>query len=122
MNSGNNNPYAVSEIELVYKSQPDLMTRPKVLCADDAFKVLQQTWDNNKIDFVEQSKIILLDRAKKVLGIFDHSTGWHNWNSYRHQNCICISTQSKCKLDHRRDAIACPNPCIRQSCSCGATG
>lgn len=36
-----------------------------------AYNVLHSVWDEGKIDFLEQFKIILLNRANKVLGILD---------------------------------------------------
>ena len=32
-------------------------------------------WDESKIDFIEQFKVIFLNRANKVLGIFEVSSG-----------------------------------------------
>ena len=34
-----------------------------------------ENWDKDKLEFVEQFKILLLNRANKVLGIFEVSTG-----------------------------------------------
>jgi len=36
---------------------------------------LKQTWDENKIDFVEQFKVLFLNRSNKVLGILEVSSG-----------------------------------------------
>jgi DNA repair protein RadC len=36
---------------------------------------LLKAWDENKIEFVEQFKVMFLNRANKVLGIYDVSTG-----------------------------------------------
>ena len=44
-------------------------------CSRDAYNVLLQTWDDNKLEFVEQFKVMLLNRANKVLGVFEVSTG-----------------------------------------------
>ncbi len=40
-----------------------------------AYDVLLKAWDENKIEFVEQFKVLLLNRANKVLGIYEVSTG-----------------------------------------------
>ncbi|MEP6467784.1 MAG: JAB domain-containing protein [Parafilimonas sp.] len=37
--------------------------------------MLNQNWDENKIEFVEQFKVLFLNRANKVLGIYQLSTG-----------------------------------------------
>lgn len=65
----------VAEIELVYKTKVKASERPKITCSKDAYKLLLETWDENKIEFVEQFKILLLNRGNKVLGIYETSTG-----------------------------------------------
>lgn len=65
----------VAEIELVYKSKVKVCDRPKVTTAADAAKLLQGIWDENKIEFVEQFKVLLLNRANHVIGCVDISTG-----------------------------------------------
>lgn len=65
----------VAEIELVYKSKVKASERPKVTTSRDAFKLFKENWDENKIEFVEQFKVLFLNRANKVLGIFELSTG-----------------------------------------------
>jgi len=34
-----------------------------------------QVWDKNKIDFIEQFKVLFLNRANKVLGVYEVSSG-----------------------------------------------
>lgn len=41
----------------------------------DAYNLFKQNWDENKIEFIEQFKVLFLNRANKVLGIFELSTG-----------------------------------------------
>ncbi len=65
----------VAEIELIYKSKVKPSERPKVTTSRDAYNLLKQNWDENKIEFVEQFKVLFLNRANKVLGIFELSTG-----------------------------------------------
>lgn len=67
--------YQIAEIELVYKSKVKASDRPQITEARDAFKILFNTWDHNKIDLVEQFKVLLLNRANKVLGIIEVSSG-----------------------------------------------
>jgi DNA repair protein RadC len=67
--------YQVAEIELVYKTKVKASARPTISCSKDAYEVLLRSWDENKIDFVEQFKVLLLNRAKRVLGIYQVSTG-----------------------------------------------
>ena len=56
----------VAEIELIYKSKVKASDRPKVTTSHDAYNLLKQNWDENKIEFVEQFKILFLNRANKV--------------------------------------------------------
>jgi DNA repair protein RadC len=65
----------VAEIELVYKSKVKPSERPRITSTKEAYQILVQTWDENKIEFVEQFKVILLNRAQRVLGIYELSTG-----------------------------------------------
>ena len=65
----------VSEIQLIYKSKVKASQRPHVSTSFDAYQIFRQNWDENKIEFVEQFKILFLNRANKVLGIFELSTG-----------------------------------------------
>src|SRR5882762_7110937 len=67
--------YEVAEIQLIYKSDVKPSLRPKVNGAKDTYNVLLENWDDSKIEFVEQFKVMLLNRANKVLGIFEVSTG-----------------------------------------------
>jgi DNA repair protein RadC len=68
-------PYLVSEIELIYKNRQDIKDRPKIEKSQDAYQVFINNWDENKIGFVEQAKVLLLNRSNRVLGIYEHSTG-----------------------------------------------
>lgn len=67
--------YQVAEIELVYKSKVKASERPKIITSKDAYNILLQTWDENKMELQEQFKIILLNRGNKVVGIYELSTG-----------------------------------------------
>lgn len=65
----------VSEIQLTYNPVVKPSQRPKIGQSIDAYNLLLNNWDLGKIDFIEQFKIMLLNRANKVLGIVDVSTG-----------------------------------------------
>lgn len=67
--------YKISEVELVYKTKIKASERPSVTCSQDAYNILLQQWDANKLCMIEQFKILLLNNANKVLGISDISTG-----------------------------------------------
>ena len=67
--------FEVAEIQLTYKSKVSPSLRPKITSSRDAYQVLNKYWDEGKIDFVEQFKILLLNRANKVIGIYEVSSG-----------------------------------------------
>ena len=65
----------VSEVELVYKSKVKASDRPLVKSSEEVYELLKKSWDENKIEYVEQFKILMLNRANRVLAIFEVSTG-----------------------------------------------
>ncbi|TDH17784.1 DNA repair protein [Segetibacter sp. 3557_3] len=67
--------YNVAEVELVYKSKVKASKRPQISSAKDAYNILLIGWDENKIELVEQFKVLFLNRANKVLGMFNVSSG-----------------------------------------------
>lgn len=67
--------FEVAEIQLSYKSKVKASLRPKITGSKDAYEVLSKYWDQNKIEFVEQFKVLLLNRGNKVLGICEVSSG-----------------------------------------------
>ena len=67
--------YEIAEVELIYKSKVKASRRPKIVSSKDAYNVLLKAWDENKIEFIEQFKVMFLNRANNVLGIYDVSTG-----------------------------------------------
>lgn len=75
MESTQENKWIATEIKLVYKSKVNPADRPKIGGSYDANQILRQHWDDSVLDLVEQFKIILLNRANKVLGIVDIATG-----------------------------------------------
>ncbi len=74
-NINENRIYQVAEIQLTYKSDVRPSLRPKISSSKDAYNILLENWDDSKIEFVEQFKVMVLNRANKVLGIWDASTG-----------------------------------------------
>jgi len=67
--------FHVAEVELIYKSKVKDSELPRVLTSRDVYEVFKQSWDENKIDFIEQFKIMLLNRSNRVLAIYEVSTG-----------------------------------------------
>ncbi len=65
----------VAEVELIYKSNVKASERPKINSSKEAAELLMNLWNENKIDFVEQFKVLLLNRANRVLGFVEISSG-----------------------------------------------
>lgn len=74
-NTNEKRTYQVAEIQLVYTSNVKPSQRAKIANARDAYELLRDSWNGSKIDLVEQFKVMLTNRANKVLGIFEVSTG-----------------------------------------------
>lgn len=62
--------FQVSEIEVSYKPNFKASERPAIASSKDGFNIFYQNWDLNKMDLLEQFKILLLSRSNKVLGIY----------------------------------------------------
>ncbi|GAA6766476.1 hypothetical protein AAFH68_24180 [Flavobacterium sp. CGRL1] len=65
----------VSEIELIYKSKIKTSERPQIKSSKDAYLLLKASWDNDKIDYFEQFKILFLNHSFKALGLYEMSSG-----------------------------------------------
>jgi DNA repair protein RadC len=65
----------VSEVELVYKSKVKSSDRPQLKSVFDVAEFLKQNWDENKIELLEQFKVVFLNRNHRVLGIYEVSSG-----------------------------------------------
>ena len=66
---------AIAEVELTYKSRVRTSERPSVSNSRESFEVFLQVWQAGRIELLEEFKVMLLNRANKVLGIFNHSQG-----------------------------------------------
>ncbi len=69
------NSSLVSEIQLSYSLDVKPHERPKVCSGSDAYRIFKENWDPNSIELREEFKILLLNRANRVLGIFTVSSG-----------------------------------------------
>lgn len=67
--------FNVAEIELVYRHIADYKNIPVTKSSQQNYELLLSVWDKDKIDLVEQFKILLLNRAFKVLALYTVSTG-----------------------------------------------
>jgi DNA repair protein RadC len=47
--------------------------RSKITASKNAHNFLRKYWDNDKLELVEQFKVMLLNRANQVIGLLDLS-------------------------------------------------
>ena len=67
--------YEIAEVELIYHGSSNSLRDVIVTAADDAFKVLKRSWDKNKMDLVEEFKILLLRQNNSCIGVSHVATG-----------------------------------------------
>ena len=65
----------VEEIGLVYKTTIKASERPVITSSQDVYKLLLDNWDKDTIELFEEGKIILLNQANRVLGLYPLSKG-----------------------------------------------
>ncbi len=67
----------VSEIDIVYKrkSKCKVSVRPKITTSRDCYEVFVHYWNEDKIELLEEFKVLLLNRANRVLQILPISQG-----------------------------------------------
>ena len=73
--------YKVCEVKLTYKSKIKASEREKILSAENAYKILLSVFDSETIQYKEFFKVILMNRANKVLGVCHISEGGLNETS-----------------------------------------
>lgn len=72
----NQNPlFQVSEIKVSYHPLFKASERPRVNSSRSAYEILFNNWDLGLLEMQEEFKILLLNRANKVLGIYGVSKG-----------------------------------------------
>jgi DNA repair protein RadC len=67
--------FQVSEIQLSYRPKFKASERPKIGSSADVYQILLNNWDLDTLELRECFKILLLNRANRILGIYEVSTG-----------------------------------------------
>jgi len=67
--------FRVSEIEISYKHKAPVNERINVSKSETAYEILKHSWDENKIELLEQFKILLLNGQNQCLGLSELATG-----------------------------------------------
>jgi len=68
----------VCEVKLVYKTKYNLSERPHIRHPNDSYRIFKESWDMDTIEHSESFKLMLLNRANRVLGICTISKGGIN--------------------------------------------
>jgi len=63
----------INEIKLIYQNKSRNAT--KITSSEMAYKVFLENWDTDIIELQEEFKVLFLNRANKVLGIYHMSKG-----------------------------------------------
>src|SRR3984893_2565205 len=64
-----------AEVELNFKSKVKASARPKINDSKDCYNLFLQLWDDDKLGLVEQFKMLFLNRANRVVGFLEVSSG-----------------------------------------------
>jgi DNA repair protein RadC len=65
----------VAEVELVYKTKVKASERPQIKNSRNCYETFMKVWNSNTIEFQEEFKVLLLNRANAVIGVYHTSSG-----------------------------------------------
>ena len=65
----------VSEVQLTYKSKIKVIDRPVVKNSQSVYQVLKDIWDDNSLELFESFKVLFLNRANHIIGMYPVSNG-----------------------------------------------
>jgi len=63
----------ISEIKVSYSNKA--LKQEKVNCSSDSHRLLAEVWNKDTIEYQEEFNILLLNRANRVLGVYNVSKG-----------------------------------------------
>jgi len=67
--------FTIAEVTLSYKSKVKASERPKISCSLDAFKLFNESWNHDTIEYFEEFKVLLMNRSNSILGLLPISRG-----------------------------------------------
>ena len=76
--NSNERLYKAAEVKLTYNSRVKASERYQIRNADDSAELFFRIWDKSTIEHIEEVKMILLNRANRVLGVVHLSKGGLN--------------------------------------------
>lgn len=65
----------LSEIKLSYSAKIPVSKRVKIKQSSDAYDLLKESWNMDTIELLEEFKVMMLNRANDVIGIWKVSQG-----------------------------------------------
>ena len=65
----------VEEVKLTYKNKSKACDRPKITCAEDAYRIFLSVWDEDQIELLEESKALFLDKKLGLMSVASISKG-----------------------------------------------
>jgi len=65
----------VAEVKLIYKTKVKPSDRLQIKQSIDAYNIFIDRWDKDALEYLEEFKILLLNRSNRVLGITTVSIG-----------------------------------------------
>ena len=77
-NENDNKCYKAAEVKLMYLTEVKSSERIRIRNSEDAAAVFFNVWDFQTIEHTEEVKMILLNRANRVLGVASVSKGGMN--------------------------------------------
>lgn len=65
----------VAEVKLVYITKVRTDQRPRVTKSSECYQLLLANWDKDTIELQERFKVLLMNNANRVLGIYEAAAG-----------------------------------------------
>ncbi len=93
-----NHAYKIAEVKVSYKSRHKISECPIINCSEKAYEIWLQYRNPDQIDFVEHFKVMLLNRANRVIGISDISVGGVFGTVADPKVIFVIALKAKCQL------------------------
>lgn len=67
--------FKVNEVQIVYRNKIPYQHRIQIRSSATAYEILLASWDQNRLELIEQFKILLLDQQNNCLAISEIATG-----------------------------------------------
>ena len=77
-NNSNDKLYKAAEVKLTYETRVKASERYQIKCVEDTAELFFKVWDRSTIEHIEEVKMIMLNRANRVLGVAHLTKGGLN--------------------------------------------